>query len=389
MEQRVINVFFALLRFEIKGMGLSEDVKSTITAETLIELYKIAKKHDLAHLIGDALDKNGLLPDGSDVKKRFVQERNMAVYRCEQLQYELNCICATLESAGIPFIPLKGSVLRHLYPEPWMRTSCDIDVLVQAKDLRAAIAALKNGLAYITDEKRTSHDVPLYSPSGVLLELHFSLLEDEERDEDALSRVWHYAFAQEGFQYYCAISKEAFYAYHIAHMMKHFEIGGCGLKPFIDLWVLDEGILEQDSTQEVLSVMGASKFADVANRLSKAMAGVVEYDPYTFIMQQYVFRGGVYGSKENLILSRQTKQGGKGKYVWRRFFPPYKTLATQYPFLKKCSICYPFYILRRWMLLLFSKKVRSNSKQELKIIKNLERNKQITQEELFKELGIR
>lgn len=388
MEQRVINVFFALLRSEIKGTELCEDVKNSIAPETLIELYKIAKKHDLAHLIGNALDKNGLLSDGSEVKKRFLQERNMAVYRCEQLQYEFNCICETLENAGIPFIPLKGSVLRPLYPEPWMRTSCDIDVLVQEKDLSAAIAALKTDLAYITDEKRTSHDVPLYSPSGVLLELHFGLLEDEEREENALSRVWDYAFAKEGLQCHYVISKEAFYAYHIAHMMKHFEIGGCGIKPFIDLWILDEGIFRRDSTQEVLSVMGANQFADVANRLSKAMAGEAEYDQYTLAMQEYIFRGGVYGSKENLVLSRQTKQGGKGKYIWRRIFPPYKTLATQYPFLQKCPISYPFYILRRWVLLLFSKKARSKSKQELKIIKNLEKNKQITQEELFKQLGI-
>ena len=31
--------------------------------------------------------------------------------------------CAVLEEAKIPYIPLKGTVLRDYYPEAWMRTS--------------------------------------------------------------------------------------------------------------------------------------------------------------------------------------------------------------------------------------------------------------------------
>ena len=35
-----------------------------------------------------------------------------------------------IKKVQIPFLPLKGSVIRQYYPEPWMRTSCDIDILV-------------------------------------------------------------------------------------------------------------------------------------------------------------------------------------------------------------------------------------------------------------------
>ncbi|MBO4954226.1 MAG: nucleotidyltransferase family protein, partial [Clostridia bacterium] len=31
----------------------------------------------------------------------------------------------------IDFMPLKGAVIRQYYPEPWMRTSCDIDIHVK------------------------------------------------------------------------------------------------------------------------------------------------------------------------------------------------------------------------------------------------------------------
>ena len=123
MQREIEEAFFALIRFEIKGDELCDEIKNLITPDILPALFKISKRHDLAHLIGDALDRNGLLPDGSEARKRFLQERNMAVYRYEQQQYELEQICAVLEDAKIPFIPLKGSVIRQYYPEPWMRTS--------------------------------------------------------------------------------------------------------------------------------------------------------------------------------------------------------------------------------------------------------------------------
>ena len=108
MQRTVEKVFFALIRFEINGDELCDEMKNLITPEMLPALFKLSKRHDLAHLIGDALDKNGLLPEGTEAKKRFLQERNMAVYRYEQIQYEIEQICDVLEKARIPFIPLKG-----------------------------------------------------------------------------------------------------------------------------------------------------------------------------------------------------------------------------------------------------------------------------------------
>jgi hypothetical protein len=51
------------------------------------------------------------------------------------MKHEFERICLVLEKAKIPHIPLKGSVLRKLYKEPWLRTSCDIDILVQEETL--------------------------------------------------------------------------------------------------------------------------------------------------------------------------------------------------------------------------------------------------------------
>lgn len=82
----------------------------------------------MAHLVVFGLKQNGLL---TDAEKRLEQYIHKAIFRHEGLVFEYGQICSVLEQAQIPFLPLKGSILRDYYPEAWMRTSCDIDILVR------------------------------------------------------------------------------------------------------------------------------------------------------------------------------------------------------------------------------------------------------------------
>ena len=136
MNNKTREIMFALLRSDICGTLLSDEEKSLYDAEILPQLKKIAKEHDVLQLLALGLQKNDLLEGNSS---QLENEIFKAAYRYEQLNYELNSLCASLEKAQIRFLPLKGSVIRKYYPEPWMRTSCDIDVLVRAEDLDKAI----------------------------------------------------------------------------------------------------------------------------------------------------------------------------------------------------------------------------------------------------------
>ena len=206
----VSKILIALLRYEIKGTELCDEVKNAITTETLHSLYKLSKRHDLTHLVADALEKNGLLPKQVDTKKRFLQERNMAIYRYEQMRYELECISEVLSGAGIPFVALKGSVIRRLYPEPWMRTSCDIDVLVREEEIDKAANHLKEELGYTREAKRTANELSLYTIGGVHLELHYDLSEGNRYGKDVLSDIWRYTREEERDENHLVLTDAAF-----------------------------------------------------------------------------------------------------------------------------------------------------------------------------------
>ena len=221
--EKIIRAMMDLIASEVCGKSIDKSQYS-LTDEELVKLYKLSKSHDLAHLVGDALTKNNLIGDG-EIKAKFQKQIMLAVYRYEKINYELGRLRKVLNEAKIPFIPLKGSVLRKYYPEPWMRTSCDIDVLVheEAVDQTAQIIVDKLGYTY---EKKQYHDISLMSDGGVHLELHHTIKENKANIDALLSECWDYAAPSDDYE--CCFTNEFFYFHQIAHASYHFLHGGCG-----------------------------------------------------------------------------------------------------------------------------------------------------------------
>ena len=349
--EKIIRTMMDLIASEVCGKEIDKS-QQTLTDEELAKLYKLSKSHDLAHLVGDALIKNNLIEDG-EVKAKFQKQIMLAVYRYEKINYELGRLRETLNEAKIPFIPLKGSVLRRYYPEPWMRTSCDIDVLVHESDLERAVAILVDKLAY-KQESKGSHDIGL-SDSGVHLELHYSLIEDKIIDSatEALQSAWEKSHPVSDTSEY-AFEDDMFFFYHIAHMAKHFINGGCGIRPFLDLWVMENSAcFDKNVCEKLLIAGGLQTFAAEAKALSEVWFGNGEHTDVTHCMQDYLLRGGVYGTTANRVSAQQVRRGGKVRYAFSRIWLPYDALKFHYPSLNGKRVLLPLYEVRRWCKLIF------------------------------------
>ncbi len=347
MTQETIAGFFALLRSAMCGEPLSSAQKAALDTAAYADIAALAEKHDLAHLLALGLEKNGLPTDGAPAEALM-----KAVYRHEQARFALAELCAALETAGILFMPLKGAVIGGYYPEPWMRTSCDIDVLVRPEDADAAAAHLVDTCGY-TRERTGEYDVSLFSANRVHIELHFALLTDGAAAE-VLADVWRTATVREGYTYWYDMADDLRYVYHIAHMAKHIVQGGCGVRPFIDLFVLD-GLADADraARDSRLAQSGLQTFAAAARRLSRVWLAAAVPDDTAAALEWYILRGGMYGSSENRIVVQQQKQGGSLRYAWAKIFLPYAVLQYQYPIIQKHRWLTPFMEVRRWCKLVF------------------------------------
>ena len=351
MDQRVNELLFALLRFAIRGENLTEREQEALREEGLSSLAQLARKHDLVHLVAFALKQAGLIGEGHELCKDML----LVAVRYEQLNHMLLKLCRALEGARISFMPLKGSVIRKYYPEPWMRTSCDVDVLVHEEDAERASEILVEQCGYIRGGK-TSHDITLFAKNGMHAELHYDLVEEglAARSAEVLHLVWDTATVRDGQEYWYEMPDETFYFYHVAHMAKHFENGGCGIRPFIDLWILDnlEGV-DVSKRDRLLEQGGLGGFAEACRKLSRVWFDREATDDLSRQMEAYLLYGGVYGATENRIAVGQQKKGGTLRFAISRIFLPYEVIQFHYPILQKHRWLLPVMQVRRWGKLIF------------------------------------
>ncbi len=386
MDQGSNQLLFALFRSAICGGFLSEKERALFSDAVLSDMGATAKKHDLTHLLAVGLNKNKLLLKGNnDIENEIIK----AVYRYEQLNYELGKLCEALETVGIDFMPLKGSVIRKYYPEPWMRTSCDIDILVHNEDLENAAQYIIENRGYVLDGKG-SHDISLMLDDIIHLELHYTLIGEGVARSSCivLNNVWSSTFLREGKQYCYEMTDEMFYFYHIAHMAKHFEEGGCGIRPFIDLWILDniEGA-DKSKRDELLKQGELLRFAEMARALSRVWFDNEDHTEITKQIEDYVLRGGVYGTIENNIMIQQQKKGGRLRYALSKIFIPYDIIKFHYPILQKHRWLTPIMEVRRWFKLIFCGHA-SKSVKELKYNSNISRAEAENVQAFLKNIGL-
>ncbi len=386
MKEDLLKKFFALLRYELISENQPIE-KDFISFDELPILYGFSKRYDLAHLVGDALEKNGLLDQSEQAKTHFLNERNVAVLRYEQKQYEFEQICSVLENAKIPFVPLKGAIIQNMYPEPWMRTSCDIDILVKKEDLSLATQLLKQDLSYTGDFVGT-HDAQLYSPNGVHLELHFTLTTNKATpvQQKAFENVFNYDATNQSFKR--KMSYEDFYGYFVLHTAMHLREGGCGIRPLLDIWLMQQQPdYDKAKCDQLLLDIGLLTFEKAINNLLQVWFFNKDATLLDKQLEEFIIAGNLYGTTENNVLVKTKRKKGKLRFLLSRIFIPYNDLKIQYPKLQKCPILFLYYQVKRWFNLL-NKEKRNRVKNELNLtIKaNTEKSQQIAN--LFKELQL-
>lgn len=333
----------AILRAELMGVELSDKQKNELTEDCLPELFKLADRHDLAHIVAGYITVHEAI-NNAQLLEKIKQNEIKSAFHNEQMKYTLDLICETLEQQRIAYIPLKGSVLKPFYPKDGMRTSCDIDVLIKENDIDASVEALQN--QGFTVVKRNYHDVSLLSESKKLLELHFNVKENHENLDLVLKDAWKYAELEAGHRY--KFSDEFFVFHILSHMAHHFMGGGCGLRSLMDLWVMKHKMgLDYLIAENLLKKAGIFKFAEQVSRLSDVCFGNAPHDKYTESMLAFIVNGGVFGNVENRAKYDKAQGEGSVKFVFRRIFPSREVLQKRYTVLEKAPFLLPFFWLRR------------------------------------------
>ena len=351
VQKLLIEILFAV----VNQQESSPEIAKKVTPDIILPVCRLAKKHDLAHVVSKFIYQNQIEID-SELKARLTKEELTSVYRYERMKFTLDEICSAFDNAKIAYVPLKGSVLRPYYPYESMRTSCDIDILIHESDLKKAIDSLEEK-GYRCGE-RTYHDVSLFSPSEIHLELHFSIQENMDALDSVLKDAWNYVELAQGSRY--NFTPEFFVFHMYSHMAYHFLSGGCGIRSLLDIWVVEQKMNTNYTVAEkLLKKAGIYTFASQMSKIANECFTLNERDEFSDLVLKYIFSGGVYGNKQNHIAVKKSKKTSSIGYVLGRIFMPYKAMAMKYPVLRKCPILLPIF----WVVRCFSVIFKGKSKE--------------------------
>lgn len=373
VEQYIIDC----LRYVICGEEIS---LPELDPEQKKKVYKTAVRQDLAHLVSYAMRQQGFAVD-----KEFAEQENLAVYRYTHQMLALEEIGYLFEQEEIPYLPLKGSVLRAYYPEAWMRTSSDIDILVQEKDFERAKNILIKKARFEFEEDDLK-DASLYRDGCVHLELHRNLVRDKVQDVFLSENIWK-QMNRDGM--HCTMPDAFFYCHHVEHMLRHFEIGGCGIRFFLDLWILNHRVeYDQVKRDEMLEQSGRKKFEEAVKHLSEVWFGGQTHTELTRKMERFLFSAGIYGTIENRALVHEVQCESKLKSVLVRLWLPYEELCWSYPQLRGRKYLQPYYEGKRFFHMILDGRW-NRSVEELTANRKVDVKKKKEMGRMLEELGLK
>lgn len=324
--------------FTCRASALSSDFDWVKAVDT-------AKKHNIAPIVF-----YGALNCGIPRETEHMQELHRLTLQSLMVStrqtYEIEQIANAFEQDSIDYMPLKGVVLKPLYPQPEMRTMGDADILIkldQYPEIEKIMARL--GFSF---QQETNHELIWEKPS-LFLELHKSIMTTYNKD--------FYRYFGNGWKLANKIpdrcryemSAEDFYIYIFVHLTKHYRISGIGIKHLLDLWVyiqakpdLDWGYITKE-----LSEMNLAKFHQNVVDTIGVWFDDGEETEVTDLITNVLFNSGQYGSAEMSMVNRALQKGEssalkiKLKIAFASTFLPYKAMKEKYKILKKAPFLLP------------------------------------------------
>lgn len=286
------------------------------------------------------------------LKNLFVDSRQLAA---------LERIYAAFEENGIDYMPLKGAILKHMYPSTDMRPMGDADILIRVEQydkIRAVMQSLGFSEGVVTDYEL------VWKSGDASIELHKKLLPRYNCDyHDYYGDGWRLArrVSQSGFRY--AMSDEDELTYLITHLAKHYRKGGIGLRHLIDIWIYCRQKTELDFIyiDEQLRRLDLMPFGDNIIRTAKTVFEGGTPDAVGEAILAKMFNGGAFGTYKNRVLFEAALKNNTERNLGRsrvkialfHAFPPYATMKKIYPALDGKPILTPAYwILRGFDLVL-------------------------------------
>ena len=336
MYETEYSQLLALIGAQVGGAAPS------VTVTDYRTVILLAKQHSVLNILYFALKDDPALPP----ECRAVLERQLFASAHQQVSQGVEAarVFAMLAREGIRYLPMKGEGIRALYPKPEMRISCDVDIYYD-KSARPRMDDLFASLGYEKEESDPNHTA--YKKGFVSMEMHHNLLTDFDNIDRYYENVWDRLIPDGDFAF--RMRDEDFYIYHMVHTMKHFAVGGTGIRSVLDTYFYLRKKTEMDLAylENELKKLALWDFHLMLSALAEAWFGGREMPADLREVSLYILNSGTYGKTVHTVTNLSSGRGGRLGFYIRRAFPPYRYMAEKYPSLRRFPPALPFYWIGR------------------------------------------
>lgn len=284
----------------------------------------------------------------------------------------------------IPFVLMKGIVMKRCYDKPYHRMMGDLDLLIREED-RAAAREVMEGLGYETKLYDELYDDVYYRLPFLNVEIHVALGEDGDFADPYFDTLWERVVPTKESPFCFEMSPEDYYLYFVQHAVKHCRGHGTGIRTLIDFWYARNALLptlDRAFLDEKLADFKSLKFEKEFYELASVWFDAKPGDAFqNEAMRRFlILDSGLYGQEHNVLFRHAIEDGGaagaqakKRGIFLQRIFLPRENMSIKYPVLKKHGWMLPFCWIHRFFKTVFSPgKVRGEAKLYSKITRGME-----------------
>lgn len=385
LRKKMNNTFYNLIYLCGCAVNGTIPSESFISEMDMKQLYAAAKYHTLTSITACTLESAGIQDN------KFCTAKEKAIRKNIFLDTERKRLFSFCEENGIWYMPLKGSVLKELYPDFSMRQMADNDILFDT-EYRSEIKKYfeDNGYSVIS-YNQGNHDV--YEKLPVLnFEMHTSLFGQahDNRWKNYYKNIKEKLIKDSNNSYGYHFSDDDFYIYIITHEYKHYSGSGTGIRSLLDCYVYlqaKQDTLNWDYITQECQKLGISDFEKKSRQLSQKVFGKAlptDFEKFCNYLSEtetemlkYYLTSGVYGTLERRIENRvanfqkDSKSKSKFRYILSRIFPGMDTYKSTFPFFYKHKWLLPIGWLYRLIRMIFSKKRRNSAMKEFDVVRKM------------------
>lgn len=324
---------------------------------TVKRLSQLAKRHNLDHMAYVGVCQIPGIQMDEELLKWQKRSMQCAMQGIVQMS-ERDKLYQFLTEAGVRILPLKGCLIKEMYPKQEYRQMSDLDVLIDdssAEKVRDLME--KNG--YVTDDfGNCYHDGYIKKP-WTRVEIHRNMLPKEVDNAKKYRNIWDYAYEETpGCRRY-RLNWDEFYIYMLEHFAKHFREGGSGIRSVMDMHIFlqEKGAeLHEEYLEKRLKKL---KLWDFKNRMEQIADDWFEkgITGNHVKLEEMIILSGAYGAKELRYILRTEYFKEKYHFAWmaklrymgEMVFLNYDGMCILYPILERVPILLPILWVHRIM----------------------------------------